>query len=251
MKILFAGSSEFAVPALRAIIADKAARPNVPMLHRGGQAANPDNRDKSNQLLGVITQPDSRKGRGLQETISPVKAEALKQGVKVYQPASINDADFIKVLQGLKPEIMVVAAYGQKLSNAVLSLPPKGCINIHPSILPKYRGAAPINYALWNGDNQTGVTVFQITSKMDAGPILSCCRTDIGADENAVELGNRLAELGAGLLAETLVRIRDNKIDLQEQSGPATCAPKLAKNDGKIIWTQAAQKIYWQYKAMQ
>lgn len=228
MRVVFAGSSEVAVPGLRAIVAGH------------------------HKLVAVVTQPDRPKGRGLKASETPVKAEALKHNLAVLQPESINSPDFINVLAGLKPDIIAVIAYGQKLSGAVLALPPKGCVNMHPSLLPRYRGAAPVNHALRNGDTETGVTIFRLTGQMDAGPIISQARVKINADWTAVELGRELAEAGARALASALDEIESGKATPRPQDdAQATPAPKLKKLDGLIDWPATAPAIYNQFRAMQ
>lgn len=229
MRIIFAGTSGFAVPVLEALI--KAGR---------------------HTLIGVITQPDQISGRGLKKTASPVKETAVAHHLNLFQPASINEPAFQETLSGLAPEIMVVAAYGQKLSQEVISLPRHGCINIHPSLLPKYRGSAPINYALWNGETETGVTIFKIVEKMDAGPMLAQQKLVIEPEETAEQLGMRLARLGAELLMETLTRLEQGEVKLTPQDeSKVTYAPRLKKSDGLIDWRLEALRIKNLVRAMQ
>jgi methionyl-tRNA formyltransferase len=228
MRIIFAGSSQMAVPGLKALL------------------------DSRHKLSAVITQPDRPKGRGLKESETPVKTEVLKHNITALQPESVNSPDFIRTLAGFKPELIAVIAYGQKLSTAVLNLPPKGCINMHPSLLPKYRGAAPVNHALLNGDKETSVTIFRLTGRMDAGPIIRQVKYQIGDEQTALELGRELAELGARALVEALDEIESGKAAFTEQDeSQATPAPKLAKSDGLIDWSRPAQGIYNRFRALQ
>jgi methionyl-tRNA formyltransferase len=229
MNVLFAGSATVSITALKAI-----------------------SESKRHQVIGVITQPDRKKGRGLLECAPPVKTAAHALGLKLFQPESINSPEFIGTLKGLKPDVMVVYAYGQKLAQAVLDLPAYGCINIHPSLLPKYRGAAPVNHAILNGDRETGVTIFRMTAKMDAGPIIKQATTPIGDEQTALELGGHLAELGAQLLGSALDDIGQGKaISLAQEERQATLAPKLKKSDGIIDWSRPAVQIYNRFRAMQ
>jgi methionyl-tRNA formyltransferase len=229
MKIVFVGSSEFALPALRTLV---------------HQAKHP--------LVAVITQPDNKKGRGLKDSVLPVKAEALKYGVPaIWQSESINTPESIAKIRDVNPDLMIVVSYGQKISDAVLNIPAKGCINIHPSLLPKYRGSAPINYALLNGDKQTGITIFKIVNKMDAGPILKQVAVDISDNETAIELSNRLAEKSAEILMLLLDEIDQNSIKLMTQDESlVTLAPKFDKSDGEINWSKSSQQILNQIRAM-
>ena len=223
MNLIFIGSSAFGVPTLRILV---------------GQ--------KRHRLIGVITQPDSRKGRGLKDlAISPVKAEALTHALEVWQPKSINELSFISQLRDKKPDLIIVAAYSQKLGREILNLPAFGCINIHPSLLPKYRGAAPIQWAVTRGETRTGVTVFLLTQTVDGGAILRQEALDIGPDETSGELSARLSLLGARVLLESVDAIarRETRPVTQDES-LATPAPKLRKEDGRIDFTRSAREIY-------
>jgi len=230
MNLIFIGSSAFGVPTLRILV---------------GQ--------KRHRLIGVITQPDSRKGRGLKDlAISPVKAEALTHALEVWQPKSINELSFISQLRDKKPDLIIVAAYSQKLGREILNLPAFGCINIHPSLLPKYRGSAPVNYAILNGDKQTGVSIIRMAEKMDAGPILKQVAMDIKDDETAAELDGRLA-MESALVMESLLDNIENKDvkDMPQDETGVTFAPKLKKADGEIDWIRPAREIINQIRAMQ
>ena len=160
--------------------------------------------DKSFQILAVITQPDKPKGRELKLTPSPVKLLAEKLHLPVWQPLKARDEQFIAELRALKPDLMVVVAYGQILPQAILDIPPHGCLNVHTSLLPKYRGAAPIQWAIANGDAETGVTIMKMDAGLDTGPILSMRRTRILPTDDSKTLHDRLAQLGADLLTETI-----------------------------------------------
>ncbi|MFH1227408.1 MAG: methionyl-tRNA formyltransferase [Planctomycetota bacterium] len=231
MKIIFAGSSGLAVPCLKALMeAD------------------------GHTMLGVITQPDRPKGRGLKESQTAVKQAALKYpglAGRIFQPESINAPDFIDTLKKLGPDITVVVAYGQKLSGRALESAPHGCINMHPSLLPRYRGAAPVNHAIRNGDKTTGVTIFRLVEKMDAGPIINRIKTDIEDSETAVELAQRLSDLGAKALIKAIGAIADGRAVYQAQNDEeASLAPKLKKSDGVINWAGPARSIFNQFRAM-
>jgi methionyl-tRNA formyltransferase len=228
MRLIFAGSSKFAVPVLQMLV-----------------------NQQKHFLVAVITQPDSKKGRGLKASISPVKQEALKHSLEIWQPESINNPSFIKQLENSKVDLIIVVAYGQKISDDVLRIPPKGCINVHPSLLPKYRGAAPINYAILNGDKQTGITVFKITKKMDAGDVFKQVVVAIKDNETFIELNDRLAAESASILPGLLDDIEKCMITLiQQDETKVTYAPKFKKTDGEIDWNKSSQQIVNQIKAM-
>ncbi|MEW6027271.1 MAG: methionyl-tRNA formyltransferase [Planctomycetota bacterium] len=230
MKIIFIGSSAFGVPTLKAL---------------AGQSRHP--------LIGVITQPDSKKGRGLKEVaVSPVKKEALKHKVEIWQPKSINDPAFIRQLDDKDPELIIVAAYGQKLGKEMLDLPPYGCLNIHPSLLPKYRGSAPVNYAILKGDAETGVSIIRMSEKMDAGFVIRQASVKIKDGETAPELEARLAEESAAIIAGLLDGMeRGGLEETPQDESEATFAPKLKKTDGEIDWSRPAREIINRIRAMQ
>jgi methionyl-tRNA formyltransferase len=175
---------------------------------------------------------------------SPVKTVALEAGLHVLQPDKVRDAGFINELKNIRPSVIVTVAYGQILSSEIISLPEKGCINVHASLLPQYRGAAPINQAIINGDKETGITTMLMDEGMDTGDILLQERTEILPDETAGELSRRLSVIGAGLLLETLRRIEEGSLDPEEQRGEASFAPLLKKSDGIIQWTRPAKELY-------
>jgi methionyl-tRNA formyltransferase len=219
MRLVFMGSPELAVPSLEAI-------------HDVGQ------------LVGVVTQPPRKKGRGLQIEPSPVAAHAVTMGIEPATPPSVRTEEFITWLSDLKPDLAAVVAYGKILPPEVLQIPRLGCINVHASLLPELRGAAPIQWAIARGYTVTGVTTMQMDEGMDTGPIYLQHRMEIGPDENSLQLGKRLSLEGAGLLAETILALKQGAIDPRPQDDTrATYAPLLTKDDGKILWTMDAREI--------
>jgi methionyl-tRNA formyltransferase len=206
--------------------------------------------DKNFSVVAVVTQPDKPKGRELKLTPSPVKILAEKLRLLVLQPVKARDEHFIDGLRALKPDLIVVVAYGQILPPAILNLPPQGCLNVHTSLLPKYRGAAPIQWAIANGDAETGVTIMQMDAGLDTGPVLSARRTPIRPTDDSQSLHDRLAQLGAELLAETIPDYVAGEILPQPQ--PATgssYAAKIKKEDGRINWQQPAGQIWNRLRA--
>ncbi|MBI3991408.1 MAG: methionyl-tRNA formyltransferase [Candidatus Omnitrophica bacterium] len=221
MNIVFFGSSEFAVSSLKALLAS------------------------SHKVACVVTQPDKQKGRGLHFTGTAIKAIALDAGINVYQPWDVNDSGSEKFLKGLNPDAFVVIAYGQILKQRILDIPKIFSMNLHASLLPSYRGAAPINWALIKGERVTGVTVIKMTEKMDAGPILLQKELEIDNDDTAITLEDKLSGLAAQLLLDALLSIerKNYKLNLQNEAG-ITFAPKLKKEDGRIDWNMPAQNIH-------
>lgn len=229
LRIVFCGTPAFALPSLRALIAE------------------PDFR-----VEAVITQPDRPRGRGGEISISPVKAAAVESGIRVYQPEKIKSDAANDFLQRLAPDLIVIIAYGQIISQRLLDIPRLGWVNVHASLLPKYRGAAPINWAIINGETRTGVTTMQVAAGLDTGPILLKSETHIGADETAEELAARLAEMGAPLIVETLCKLAGGEVTPQPQDdSQATLAPLLKKEDGRIDWSLPAQAIYNRIRGLQ
>jgi methionyl-tRNA formyltransferase len=203
------------------------------------------------EVIGVATQPDKPKGRDLRLTPSPVKELALERGLPVLQPARARDPAFISQLQQYRPDLIVVAAYGQILPRVVLEIPPHGCLNVHTSLLPRYRGAAPIQWAILNGDAETGVTIMKMDEGMDTGAILSQKKTAITANDNAQTLHDRLAKLGAELLLQTIPKYVGGEIVPQPQSSAGVVlAPKIKKQDGMIDWAQPATSIWNRVRAL-
>ena len=221
MEIIFLGTPEFAVPTLERILA---AGHRVPL---------------------VVTQPDRPKGRKQELTPSPVKECALRHGIPVFQPERIRRPEAIEKLAGLKPDAMVVVGYGQIIPQSTIDIPPMGIINVHASLLPELRGAAPIQWAIVRGYPRTGVTTMRIDAGLDTGDMLERWETPIGPDETAPELSKRLAEAGADLLVTTLAGLYAGQIQPQAQdSALATYAPIIRKEDGRIDWRLSAQQIH-------
>src|SRR5580692_9218473 len=193
------------------------------------------------EVVAVFTQPDRPKGRGQRDAMSPVKEAALRLGLTVHQPERVRRPEAIEQLRAMMPDAMVVVGYGQIIPQAILDIPPQGIINVHASLLPKYRGAAPIQWAIARGETTTGVTTMRINEGLDTGDMLLKWETAIGPEENAVELGRRLAVAGADLLVRTLAEFRAIQPVRQDDS-QATYAPILKKEDGKIDWTLSARE---------
>ncbi|MBE9528318.1 MAG: methionyl-tRNA formyltransferase [Proteobacteria bacterium] len=200
--------------------------------------------EAGHEVVAVVTQPDRAKGRGRSVVQTPVKVAALAEGIEVLQPTKVKDPAFIAQLKELAPDYSVVIAYGRILPASVLDIAGKGSINVHASLLPRHRGAAPINYAITSGDTVTGVTTMLMDTGMDTGAMLLKSETSIGEDETAGELFTRLSALGAQLLVETLEGMEAGKIEPVAQDDTlATYAPTLKKSDGKIKWIMSAEEI--------
>jgi methionyl-tRNA formyltransferase len=197
----------------------------------------------------VITQPD-RPGHRLRLTPPPVKTAAQELGLTVFQPERVRAPEAIQRLAEAEPELVVVVAYGQIIPPAILQLPPRGVLNVHASLLPRWRGAAPIAHAILAGDPETGVTIMQMDEKLDHGPLLAARETAIGEREDAAALGARLADLGADLLVDTLARL-DGLQPREQDHASATLAPKLAREDGALDWQLDAQEIDRRVRAFQ
>jgi methionyl-tRNA formyltransferase len=231
VKALFMGTPEFATSALRAML-------DTSMLHTSMP-------DSGIQVLGVITQPDRPAGRGQQLLPSPVKRLALERGLAVFQPVKIKDPEAVEYVRQANPDVIVVVGYGQIIPRAVFDLPPLGTINVHASLLPKYRGAAPIQWAIANGEIVTGVTTMRIEAGLDTGDILLQRELPIGPNETSPELAARLATAGAELLIETLRGLQQGTITPRKQdASQATLAPILRKEDGRIDWNMSARQIF-------
>lgn len=219
MRVVFLGTPEFAVPSLAALV-------------------------RRHEIALVLTQPDRPKGRGRHLAEPPVKALARGYGLPVLQPETLGEREMRPAFEQARAEAAVVVAYGLKIPDWLLALHPRGAINVHGSLLPAYRGAAPVNRAIINGDAETGVTTMLLASRMDAGPLLMQRRTPIGPEETAGEVTARLAELGAGLLVVTLDGLASGTVLPREQDEAlATLAPKLRKEDGLIDWKRGAREI--------
>ncbi len=227
MRILFFGTPEFALPSLRYLLA-------WPGL----------------TVVGVVTQPDRRRQRGSQILPSPVKALAQAHGLSVWQPERLrNDPLSQAEIQALGADVFVVVAYGQILPPAVLAIPPLGCVNAHGSLLPAYRGAAPIQWALRHGEPETGVTTMLMDAGMDTGPMLLQARTAVPLQENAASLGDRLAQMSAELLVETLEKLQAKVLQPQPQpTDQATYAPLLRKSDFQLDWSRTALDLHNQVR---
>lgn len=229
LRIVFCGTPAFAIPSLRHLIAQ------------------PDFR-----VEAVITQPDRPRGRGQQVSSSPVKDAALDADIAVYQPEKIRSESAHDFLRRVMPDIVVIIAYGQIIPQSLLDIPELGWINLHGSLLPKYRGAAPINWAIINGEAHTGVTTMKVEAGLDTGPVLLNYETEIGSDETAVQLAERLAEAGAPLVTETVRKLGRGEITPHPQNNSqASYAPILKKEDGRIDWSQPATVIYNRIRGLQ
>jgi methionyl-tRNA formyltransferase len=194
------------------------------------------------EVVAVFTQPDRPKGRGQNEAMSAVKEAALKLCLPVRQPEWVRQPDVVESIRSMNPEVMIVVGYGQIIPRAILDIPPHGIINVHASLLPKYRGAAPIQWAIVRGETQTGVTTMRIDKGLDTGDMLLKWSTDIGPEETSVELGARLATAGADLLVETLARLSEIKPEPQD-SDEACWAPVIKKDDGRIVWNMSPVEV--------
>jgi methionyl-tRNA formyltransferase len=198
----------------------------------------------------VITQPDRPAGRGLKVMPSPVKEAAQELGLEVYQPAHVRDAEAVERLRGLSHDLLVVVAYGQIIPPSVLAIPRLGAVNVHASLLPRHRGAAPVAHAILAGDQETGVTIMRMDEQLDHGPLLAVEATNIDEREDAVGLTARLAEMGAALVVDTLARL-DQIVAVEQQHGRATLAPRLRKEDGELEWGIGAREIDRRVRALQ
>jgi methionyl-tRNA formyltransferase len=197
----------------------------------------------------VITQPD-RPGHRMKVTSPPVKIAAQELGLEVYQPEKIRDPQAVERIRSLEPDLLVVVAYGQIIPRSVLSIPKRGAINVHASLLPRHRGAAPVAHAILAGDRETGVTIMRMDEQLDHGPVLAMRSTPIGSGEDAVALTSRLAEMGAELLVDTLARLDEIEPDEQAHE-QATIAPRLNREDGEIDWSVGAQEIDRRVRGLQ
>lgn len=226
MNIIFMGSAQFAVPCLDALVKSQ------------------------HKIIEVITQPDKPSGRGLEIHSCPIATYAKSCGLNIYQPKSIRKAEAIDHIAKLSPDLICVVAYGKILPGELLAIPKLGCINVHGSLLPKYRGAAPINWAIANGERVSGVTTMYMNEGMDEGDMLLAGSIPIGPDETAIELHDRLAPLGASLLIETLDGMIAGSVQrIRQDPALATYAPIINKGDGRIDWKLDAQVIYNRIRA--
>lgn len=219
MRLVYFGTPEFAVLPLQTLLGSE------------------------HEVLAVVTQPDRESGRGRRLTPCPVKVEAQRAGLKIFQPQIVRDHEFTKDLKGLNPLIIVVAAYGQILPSEIIHLPKLGCVNIHASLLPVYRGAAPINWAIINGEEKTGITTMMMDEGMDTGPILLQQETEISKEDTAGSLARRLSEIGADLLKPTLTGLERGDVTPRPQIGEVSYAPVLKKTDGLIQWSKSSEEL--------
>ncbi len=219
-RLVFFGTPQFAVPSLQALL------------------------DAGEEVAAVVTQPDRPRGRGRKLSPSPVKELAAAKGLPVYQPTRLRDRDFLERLADLAPELLVVAAYGRLLPAPLLALPQSGCLNVHASLLPRYRGAAPVNWALINGDHETGVTIMWMVEELDAGPIFLQERLPILPEDNAGTLAARLAAAGAGLLVAALQRLRQGEvIKVPQPEVGVTWAPPITAGMLKLDFTRDCREV--------
>lgn len=227
MRVLLMGTGEFALPAFKQLM------------------------DSAHEVVGLVTQPD-RVGKGHHQHVNPLKELAISRQIPVFQPDKVNTPESLDRLREFQADLFVVAAYGQILSAGLLSIPPRGAINLHGSILPKYRGAAPIQYSVWKGETETGVTIFQIEPKLDAGPILGILKTPIGAKETSGQLHDRLAQLSAPFTLQVLNEMEQGTVVHAVQSvDGVTKAPRLKKEEGFVNWELSSRELGWHIRAMQ
>lgn len=220
MKVLFMGTPDFAAVTLEKLIASE------------------------HELLGVVTQPDKQKGRGHEVSFSPVKELALKAGIPVYQPLKVKEPEFLAQLENMSPEVIVVAAFGQILPKALLNIPRYGCINVHGSLLPKYRGAAPIQYSIIDGESETGITIMHMDTGIDTGDMILQERLPIAADETGGSLFEKMAKLGADLLLVALRQLEDGTAArIVQDNDQATYVKVLNKEMGKLDFREPAVKL--------
>lgn len=227
MRIVFMGTPDFAVPSLKALV------------------------EAGHDVCGVFTQPDKPKNRGMKLQAPPVKEYAITQNIPVYQPQKMRDGEALAVLQELSPELIVVAAYGKILPVDILELPPKGCINVHSSLLPKYRGAAPINWAILNGESETGVTIMYMAEGLDTGDMIASAATQIDLNENVQQLHDRLADIGAELVCKVVSDMEHGAVSAVPQDDSLSCyAHMLSKELSPIDWSRSARQIHDQIRGL-
>ena len=227
MKILFMGTPDFAVPSLQALI------------------------EAGHEIVGVFTQPDKPKNRGMKLLPTPVKVVALEHDIPVFQPTKLRDGTALETIQGLAPDLIVVAAYGRILPQEILDYPKLGCINVHSSLLPKYRGSAPIHWAILNGDAESGVTIMNVVLELDAGDIISQAVTPIDPDETVETLHDRLADMGAKLLVDTVVSIENGTATrTPQQADLVTHAPMLSRALSPMDFTRPARELHNQVRGL-
>lgn len=221
MKVVFMGTPDFSVGTLEAIIA------------------------AGHEVAGVVTQPDRPKGRGKAMQYTPVKAAAIAAGIPVYQPVKVREPEFVELLRQLKPDVIVVVAFGQIIPASILEIPAFGCLNVHASLLPKYRGAAPIQWAVIDGENESGVTIMRMDAGLDTGDMLAKTVVPLQEDETGGSLFDKLSKAGADLLVDTLYRLEQGEITPEKQpaDSPNAYARMIRKTDGRIDWHMEAKNI--------
>jgi methionyl-tRNA formyltransferase len=228
LRIVFLGTPAFAVPSLQALIASR------------------------HQVVGVVSQPDRPKGRGQQLQATPTRQAAIAHGIPVLQPAKIRDDAFLQQIRDLRPDLGVVVAFGRILPDALLAVPRLGMINVHASILPRYRGAAPIQRAVLAGDEETGVTIMRVVSELDAGPMFAIARAPIPAQATSGEMEAVLASLGADALVPVVDALADGRaVETPQNAAEATHAAKITKDEGRIDWAAPASVIHNQVRGLQ
>lgn len=227
MKIVFMGTPDFAVPSLKALV------------------------ESGHTICGVFTQPDKPKNRGMKMQFTPVKEYAITENIPVFQPEKMRDGTALAILKELAPDLIVVAAYGRILPVDILDLPANGCINVHSSLLPRYRGSAPINWAILNGETETGVSIQYMAEGVDTGDVIASAVTQISPDENAQQLYDRLADMGAELLIQVVSSIEDGTvIAIPQDHTLASHAPMLSRELSPIDWSRSAVQIHNQVRGL-
>jgi methionyl-tRNA formyltransferase len=227
LRIVFFGTPEFAVPTLDALLRSR------------------------HHIVGAVTQPDRPRGRGQKTTAGPVKARALAAGLPILQPERLKDQSFLDALAAFRADLGVVAAYGKILTDAVLATPRLGMINVHASLLPRYRGAAPVHRAVIAGDTETGVTIMRVVKALDAGPMLATVARPIGPDDTSDEVERDLASLGADLLVSTVEALAENRAgETHQHDADATYAHRLTKDDGVVDWARSSVEIHNQIRGL-
>ena len=227
MKVLFMGTPDFAVPSLKGLV------------------------DAGYEVVAVFTQPDRPKNRGMKLQAPPVKEFAMEHCIPVFQPEKLKDGTALEIIRKLKPTLIVVAAYGRILPKDILEYPELGCINVHSSLLPKYRGAAPIHWAILNGESESGVTIMHMAEELDAGDIISQAKTDIDPNETVEALQNRLALMGAELLVQTIADMKDGIAKrIPQDTECVSFAPMLSRSLSRIDWSRPAQELHNQVRGL-
>lgn len=227
MRLVFMGTPDFAVPSLKALV------------------------EAGHEVAAVFTQPDKPKNRGMKLQPTPVKEYALTQNIPVYQPGKLRDGEALAILKGIMPELIVVAAYGKILPADILELPRLGCINVHSSLLPKYRGAAPINWAILNGEHESGVSIMYMAEGLDTGDVIDAAATEITLEDTASTLHDRLAAMGAELLTDVVARLAAGTASRTPQREEDSCyAPMLSKELSSMDWNRSARQLHDQVRGL-